>query len=75
MAVPDAGTANLSLRGIKDEKENNNYFQTNTFSNISLTTESTTNIETGNPSADRPDQSTPHKMSEFYSYDQDYGGE
>ena len=28
-------------------------------------------INTANPATDRPDGSTPHSMSEFYSYDHD----
>ena len=36
MAVPTEGTANLSMRGIKDELENNNYAGSAVFSNISL---------------------------------------
>jgi len=74
MAVPASGTANLSMRGIKDELANNNYAGSATFSNISLEdmsdgTDAT--INTSNASADRPDASAPHAMSEFYSYDHD----
>ena len=29
-------------------------------------------VNTANPSANRPNGSTPHEMSEFYSYDHDY---
>ena len=36
-------------------------------SNVSLTTQSTTNINTNSES--KPDGSTPHAVSEFYSYD------
>ena len=36
-------------------------------SNVSLTTQSTTDINTSSPSY--PDGSTPHAVSEFYSYD------
>ena len=78
MAVPDAGTANLSMRGIKDELENNNYAGSATFSNISLSNMSDgtdKTINTGNNSANRPDTSAPHAMSEFYSYDHDIGGD
>jgi len=77
MAVPDAGTANLSLIGIKNELEENDYDAgEEDFSNISLTdmsdgTDAT--INTGNDADDRPDGSAPHAMSEFYSYDHDDG--
>ena len=36
-------------------------------SNVSLTTQSTTGINSNSPS--KPDGSTPHAVSEFYSYD------
>ena len=74
MAVPDAGTANLSLRSIRDEISNNNYGGSATFSDISLEDLSdgtVATINTANGSSDRPDGSAPHLMSEFYSYDHD----
>ena len=75
MAVPDAGTANLSLRSIRDEISNNNYGGSATFSNISLEDlcdGTVATINTGNNAANRPDGSAPHQMSEFYSYDHDF---
>ena len=73
MAVPSSGT--LSMLGIRREISNSNYNATTTYSNISLSDMSTGvngSINTYNSSADRPDQSQPHAMSEFYSYDHDY---
>jgi len=81
MAVPSSGT--LSLFGIAKEVKLNDYNNTipgNTFTQyqatISLGQMSTgggnyPNINTSNPSSNRPDGSTPHAMSEFYAYDQD----
>ena len=68
MAVPTSGTSNLSMRGIKDELENNNYDGSATFSNISLEdmsdgTDAT--INSANAAENRPDTSAPHAMSEF----------
>ena len=74
MAVPASGTANLSMRGIKDELENNNYAGSATFSNISLqdmSDGSDQDINNSNAEANRPDEDAPHAMSEFYSYDHD----
>ena len=74
MAVPDAGTANLSLRGIMDEVSNNNYNGSATFSNISLGNLSEgdyDDINTANAPDNRPNQNPPHEKSEFYSYDHD----
>lgn len=72
MAVPASGE--LSLRAIRNELSANNYSGTSQFANVSLATMSTGGngtINTANPAADRPDGSTPHNMSEFYSYDHD----
>ncbi len=74
MAVPASGTANLSMRGIRDELANNNYAGSATFSNISLAEMSTgtsSAINNSNDADDRPDLSAPHAMSEFYDYDHD----
>ena len=75
MAVPDAGTANLSLRGIMDEVSNNNYNGSATFSNISLEDLSKGDVDTintANAPTNRPDGGdNDHAMSEFYSYDHD----
>ena len=74
MAVPTEGTANLSMRGIKDELENSNYAGSAVFSNISLKNMSDgtdVTINTGNAADKRPDSDAPYAMSEFYDYDQD----
>ena len=77
MAVPTSGTSNLSMRGIKDELENNNYAGSAAFTNISLSdmsdgTDAT--INTANAEANRPDAQAPHTMSEWYDYDHDLVG-
>lgn len=73
MAVPDSGA--LSMRGIRQEIGQNDYASSAVqYTNISLTNMSTGvngTINTVNASSDRPDGSTPHSMSEFYSYDHD----
>ena len=72
MAVPASGE--LSLRAIRNELSANNYSGTSQFANVSLNSMSVgTNgtINTNNASADRPNGSAPHNMSEFYSYDHD----
>ena len=77
MAVPTEGTANLSMRGIKDELENNNYAGSAVFSNISLKDMSDGTddaINTTNDAANRPDAQAPHSMSEWYDYDHDLVG-
>jgi len=71
MAVPSSGA--ISLAAIKAELTTNTY-------NTSATAETSllgcsdgtvATINTSNASADRPDGSTPHAMSEFYAYDHD----
>ena len=82
MAVPSSGS--LSLFGIAKEVKLNDYNNTipvSTFKQyqanpISLGDMSTgggsfPNINTSNPSSDRPDGNQPHAMSEFFAYDQD----
>ena len=72
MAVPASGE--LSLRAIRNELSTNNYNATSQFTNVSLNSMSVgTNgtINTNNASADRPDGTAPHNMSEFYSYNHD----
>lgn len=69
MAVP--GSGQLSLLGIKNELDEDDYSAGESYSNVSLTnlsdgTDGT--INTNNDAADRPDGSAPHTMSEFYSY-------
>ena len=80
MPVPSSGTITLGkigkeLRssGTGDDYDNG----PDTSNSTSLTQASTGNIDalnTGNDSADRPDASTPHAMSEFYSYDHNISG-
>lgn len=75
MAVPSSGS--LSIRGIRRELGTNNYSSSTTYTNISLYDMSTGvngTINTNNASADRPDGSAPHRMSEFYAYDHDKSG-
>lgn len=84
MAVPSSGE--LSLFKTALEMEFNDYTNTMPYSiyrdsvngatPVSLTNMSTgaggfDAINTANASADRPDGSTPHSMSEFYGYDHD----
>ena len=75
MAVPASGE--LSLRGIRAELATNNYNSSVGYTNVSLNSMSVgTNgtINTNNASADRPNGTAPHNMSEFYSYDHDAVG-
>lgn len=85
MAIPSSGP--ISLFGIAKELKIDDYYSTISVStflqyqadDLSLTDMSTgaddfsgDSINLSNPSANRPDGSTPHAMSEFYSYDHDY---
>lgn len=70
MAVPASGP--LSLRGIRREVAYSNYTQAVSILNISLSDVSTGVNGTLNTSSLRPDESTPHKMSEWRGYDHDY---
>ncbi len=76
MAVPAATTA-ISLAKIRDEIENNNYnhslygYTSSSTSLKDISDGSIDTINTANASADRPDGSAPHAMSEFFSYDHD----
>jgi len=63
MTLPASGQ--LSLGDIATEKSGS-------LSNVSLTTESTTDINTNSPSF--PDGIAPYAISEFYSYDHSAGG-
>lgn len=80
MAVPSSGS--LSLFGLAKEKTHDNYnntipvgtWQQYFFSNASLTNATTgagAYDSTNTNSANRPDNVTPHKMSEWYGYDHD----
>ena len=73
MAVPSSGQ--LQLSKIFQEVDNDDYDSVGSSpDNVSLKNLSdgtVDTINTANDSADRPDVSVPHKMSEFYSYDHD----
>ena len=82
MACPSSGT--ITLYGIAKELEINNYYNTipyGTYDDYYVNPPSLTNMSTGgggfdsintaNSSANRPNGSTPHYISEFYSYDHD----
>ena len=71
MAVPSSGT--ISLAGIRAELATNTYnaSATTLTSLQSCSVGTVATINTGNASADRPDGSNPHAMSEFYAYDHD----
>ena len=73
MAVPSSGQ--ISLKGIHQELNSNNYsapfFDGNAISLKECSDGTEAAINTGNASADRPDGSAPHAMSEFYNYDHD----
>tara|TARA_R110000765_G_scaffold64586_1_gene125516 strand:- start:89 stop:340 length:252 start_codon:yes stop_codon:yes gene_type:complete len=74
MAVPSSST--ISLAGIWNEIDSNDYNASNHSNgeNISLKGLSRGNygtIETNNSSANRPNGTAPHDMSEFYSYNHD----
>ena len=73
MAVPSSGA--ISLKGVHQELNTNNYstslFDGNSISLKECSDGTEATINTANASADRPDGSTPHAMSEFYAYDHD----
>ena len=72
MAVPSSGE--LSLWKIMNEVDDDDYDASGQYSNVSLTNLSdgtVDTINTDNASANRPNGSAPHEMSEFYSYDHD----
>ncbi len=73
MAVPSSGE--ISLKGIHQELNSNNYsnvvFDGNSISLKECSDGTEATINTANASADRPNGSTPHNMSEFYAYDHD----
>jgi hypothetical protein len=72
MAVPASGE--LSLNKLYNELDDNNYAGTTVNSGVTLKDLSDGSVETintANASADRPDGSAPHAMTEFYAYDHD----
>jgi len=67
MTLPASGEVSMSMI-------NTEFGRTSNTANTSLSDLSdgtVATINTGNASANRPDGSTPHQMSEFYSYDHD----
>ena len=58
---PD-GATDISLRGLSDDS----------FDDSSEVSSGDQNINLANVSANRPNGSEPHSMSEFYDYDHDY---
>jgi len=75
MAVPSSGP--ISLYAIANEVDGGDYDEAAFQGAVSLTDFSTgagdaTAINQSNASANRPNGSVPHAMSEFYSYDQDF---
>ena len=71
MAIPSSGT--LSLAGIRAELTTNTYNASATVATSlqEASSGSYGTINTANASADRPNGSVPHGMSEFYAYDHD----
>ena len=70
-------TTDISMIGVKNELDENDYTAGEEYTNISLTelsdgTDGT--INTTNASEDRPDGSAPHALSEFANYDHDLAG-
>jgi len=78
MAVPSSGE--LSLTSIFAELNENDYYVNPDGYSPSLKKLSTGGsppgeaINTNNDADDRPDESAPHSMSEFYGYDHDASG-
>jgi len=75
MAVPSSGP--ISLKGIINEIDDGDYDSDSFQGAMSLTDFSTgagdaSAINQSNASANRPNGSVPHAMSEFYSYDHDF---
>jgi len=85
MAVPSSGNE-LRLTGIYSEKNENDYsafnpdgatdislrgLSDNAFDDSTEVSSGDQDINLANTSANRPDGSVPHAMSEFYSYDHD----
>lgn len=75
MATPANTSTELRLAKIRQELINNNYsmgaYQVGETSLYQASIGTYGTINTGNATADRPDGSAPHAMSEFYNYDHD----
>ena len=71
MAVPSTGE--ISLKGIANEIDDNDYTATGIPGPFSLTDLSDGTVDTinSNNSPNLPDENTPHAMSEWYGYDHD----
>jgi len=68
MVIPSSGT--ISLAGIKNEVDEDDYTAGESYTNISLTgIVDETDLNENSDSV--PNQSTPHAMSEWYGYDHD----
>ncbi len=68
MVIPSSGA--ISLAGIKNEVDEDDYTAGESYTNISLTgIVDETDLNANSASA--PNQSTPHAMSEWYGYDHD----
>ena len=75
MATPANTSTEIRLAKIRQELETNNYggsaYTANQTSLYHANIGTYGTINTGNATADRPDGSAPHTMSEFYNYDHD----
>lgn len=70
-------TTNISMEGVKNEIDNDDYTEEDNYDNISLQELSdgtAGTINTANSSDDRPDGVAPHALSEFANYDHDFAG-
>ena len=70
-------TTNISMEGVKNEIDNDDYTEEDNYDNISLAELSdgtAGTINTANSSDDRPDGVAPHALSEFANYDHDFAG-
>ena len=70
-------TTNITMKGLKNEIENDDFTEEDNFTNISLQelSDGTAGaINDTNSADDRPDGTAPHAMSEFASYDHDKTG-
>ena len=68
-------TTNITMKGVKNEIDNDDYTEEDNYSNISLEdlSDGTAGIiNTSNASEDRPDGVAPHGLGEFANYDHDF---